>query len=442
MVMLSSAAEAVIERFTELSAISRPSRREERVMAWLRAWADARGFEHAGDATGNLCVRVPARGASGDVPAVVLQGHVDMVCEKTPGSTHDFECDPIRPVRDGEWLRATDTTLGADNGIAVALMMTLAETPGLTHPPLELLFTIDEETGLTGALGLDPALIRGRRLINLDSEEEGVIIVGCAGGATTFGALPVEHNGAEGEALRIAVGGLQGGHSGIDIHLGRGNAIKVMARLLRSAGAAVRLADLRAGRATNAIPRDAEAVVVIDPARRDAAIASMREAFTAVKSELQTGDPGVTWNVEAVPAVASALSASSTAAVLDALLGLPHGVQRFDAGQPDLVETSCNLARVELQADRLELAISLRSIRMERLAELRVEVRRRLEAAGAQVRHAEGYPSWAPDFRSPLLARVRAAYEREFGSSPRVEVIHAGLECGVIGSKVAGMEML
>jgi dipeptidase D len=436
---------AVLDRFAGLNRIPRPSRHEQRVLAWLSDWADGLGLQHDADATGNLRVCVPAAGDRRTATPLAIQGHVDMVCEKTPGSTHDFMRDPIRLVREGDWLRADGTTLGADNGIAVAIMMTLAETAGIDRPPLELLFTVDEETGLNGAAGLDPALLTARRLINLDSEEEGVFIVGCAGGRTIHGVLPAASAPAPGLAmLRVTLGGLRGGHSGVDIHLGRANAVHLLAEALSTvADYGIRLVALNGGSARNAIPRDAVAEIAAPPDRVEPIVEIIRKSAAEFRQRFSRTDPDLTLAVEPLAATASAaLPTERTRAIFELLRTLPHGVLAMTPESDTLVETSTNLASVALRDGELTVIVSPRSVLVEPLAALS----RRLQAifcdAGAAAAEIECYPPWPPDFDSPLLARCKAIHAALFGVEPRVDLIHAGLECGVIGAKIPGIDMI
>jgi dipeptidase D len=440
----------ILDRFAELSRVPRPSKHEERVLAWLREWADRRGLAHASDRAGNLRVRVPAGAGAEAAPAVVLQAHVDMVCEKTPASTHDFMTDPIRLVREGEWLRADGTTLGADNGIAVAMMMAIAETPDLVRPPLELLFTVDEETGLNGARELDPSLVAGRCLINLDSEEEGVLIVGCAGGRTLHGTLspgdrmPIT-NGMS--MLRVTVGGLRGGHSGVDIHLGRANAIALLAEALKAVEGDLHLVALDGGSARNAIPRDAAATIAIPANAAERVIETIRESGEDFKRRFSRTDPGLTLAVEPVERAAlkggqGCLPAEMTRAILDLLPAIPHGVLATAAGNERLVETSNNLASVALTGDALTLIVSPRSVRAADLEQIAVRLESILAGYGARSEQIEAYPPWQPDFDSALLARCRSVHQELFGAEPRVELIHAGLECAHLGARIPGIDMI
>jgi dipeptidase D len=449
------AARAVLAKFAALSQVPRPSKHEERVMAWLVAWADGLGLAHQADAAGNLVVRVPATAGRATAPTVALQAHVDMVCEKTPESAHDFMTDPIQLVREGDWLRADGTTLGADNGVAVAMMMALAEAKARPRPPLDLLFTVDEETGLTGALRLDPALIAGRRLINLDSEEEGIFTIGCAGGATAFATLPVTRDDAPAEGgqatlttLQVEVAGLRGGHSGIDIHLGRANAIVVLADALATIGGTWRLLALEGGKASNAIPRDAWARIVLPATEAPSAVAKMRARLDVLRRHYGLVEPTMRAGVKPADKGAEAstlrrpLTPESSRAALALARALPHGPQAMATGQKGLVEASCNLASVRLGEAEMKVVTGQRAMSTEKVQELNAKATATFAAHGARATLSEGYPAWRPNAHSPLLERCKATFEWMHGRAPRVQVIHAGLECGVIGARVPGLDMI
>ena len=441
--------DTVIDIFTQINAIPRCSKNEAAIGRWLADWAERHQLDKATDAAGNLVIRVPATPGFEQAPVVVLQGHMDMVCEKTPDSDHDFGRDPIRVVRDGDWLRAERTTLGADNGIALALALFIATNDSIAHPPLELLFTVDEESGLIGASQLDPALISGKVLINIDSEDDHIITIGCAGGEEIRIRMGLAYEPA-GDARQfhaITVGGLRGGHSGVDIHKPRANANRILGRVLGSLAADtdVRLASMRGGSAHNAIPRDARAVVGL-PAGADAALKTTLARFQALLTEENgASEPQLTVGAEplAPDALPTEVIAPASAAHALALLNaLPHGVQGMSASVEGLVETSCNLAIIKTVEGRLDIISSQRSLSMTRLEEINGRVRAVAALAGAEATRMNHHPSWPPDPDSALLARCRAVYTRAFGEAPVVEVIHAGLECGLIGAKVPGMEMI
>jgi len=438
----------IIDLFEAISAIPRCSKNESQVAAWLVDWAREQGYSFRSDAAGNLVIRVPASAGMEDRPTVILQGHMDMVCEKTPASTHDFERDPIRVVRDGDWIHAEGTTLGADNGIALAMAMALAEDKTVCHPPLELLFTVDEESGLIGAHKLDASLIEGRILINIDSEDEGVFTIGCAGGEETCVRLPLTYDDppAGFDAGRIVVGGLRGGHSGVDIHKPRANANRLLGRLLlRLQGLeGVRLVSLSGGSAHNAIPRDASAFLSFPPAQASAVRDTVKTCEQVFQEEHADTEPNLFAHCnapeEALPG--RVLSIASAVQAIRLLNALPHGVHGMSIRVDGLVETSCNLAIVRIKQDALEIVSSQRSSAMSRLDEMTSRVAAVASLAGASATRMNHHPAWVPDLAASLLKRCREVYRAIYDKAPVVEVIHAGLECGLIGAKVPGMEMI
>ncbi|MDJ0875803.1 MAG: aminoacyl-histidine dipeptidase [Desulfobacterales bacterium] len=440
--------DTVIDLFTQINAIPRCSKNETAIGRWLEQWAQDRSLETARDAVGNLVIRMPASPGFEQAPVIVLQGHMDMVCEKTPDSDHDFEKDPISVIRDGDWLHADGTTLGADNGIALALALVAGES--LPHPPLELLFTVDEESGLIGANHLDASLVRGKVLINIDSEDDNVFTIGCAGGEETRIrlALAFESPGAAQAYFELTVGGLRGGHSGIDIHKPRANANRILGRLLVTIAKheGFRLASLAGGSAHNAIPRDARAVVGVAPGEAKALQSAVQTLQAVLAEENGASEPQLA--LGCVPLSADqetpsrVISPDAAARAIALLNALPHGVQSMSATVEGLVETSCNLAILKIEDDQFDIVSSQRSLSMTRLEELTGRVRAVAALAGAGDARMNHHPSWPPDPDSALLERCREVYTRVFEEAPVVEVIHAGLECGLIGAKVPGMEMI
>jgi dipeptidase D len=439
--------QTVVERFEQVSAIPRCSKNEGAIAAWLQRWAAERSFAARRDAVGNLCIRIPASGADPSAPTIALQGHMDMVCEKTPGSKHDFTSDPIRPIRDGDWLRADQTTLGADNGIALALALAIAEAR-TTRPPLELLFTVDEESGLLGASRIDPGLFEGSILLNLDSEEEGVFTIGCAGGEETRLHLDLASAppGSDSAVLDIEVSGLRGGHSGIDIHKNHASANKLLTRLLQCflQQTDLFLISLQGGTVHNAIARDASARIVC---RRQARV-GLREPAERLFEIFRREYPDETdlsvrlQEDQNKEPPSEALDAASTRRIVHLLGALPHGVARMTPDMPDLVETSSNLATVEVQNRTGRILSSQRSAVMSRLEEITSQVKSAGTLAGARTERVNHYPAWEPAVNSPLLARCRSVYASVFEQQPGVQTIHAGLECGLIGARKPGLDMI
>ncbi len=463
----------ILEIFEEINKIPRCSKHEERLALWLQEWGRSRGFEVKTDAVKNVLIKVPPTPGYENSPGIVLQGHMDMVCEKSKGSKHDFFRDPIRCVYDGDWLKGDGTSIGADNGIALAIGMALAEAGKkgeIEHPPLELLFTVDEETGLTGAMGLEKEFIEGRTLLNMDSEEEGAFLVGCAGGKNSRITLPLERETFEyGEGSRfvlckLMVEGLEGGHSGVEIHRQRANAIQLFARVFsglreKVGKECIRLVLLSGGTTHNAIPNFTDAFVALDRVKFEQAERLVSEFGNTFRSEYAKTDPEIVLSFKEVEhgvvfensggkvtrkeAVPNQIFSSGTEEqLLRLLLALPQGVYRLSDRIPGLVETSNNLATVRTGENEIKIITSQRSSVMSRLAEITGKVESVAKLAGAGVEYEAGYPAWEPNLESVLLSKCRLVYLHTFGKDPGIEVVHAGLECGVIGSKYEGMEMI
>ncbi len=441
----------ILDRLAELNQIPRCSKQEAQTAAWLSRWATNLNFKIRSDDAGNLCIKVPAAEGYETRPSIIIQGHMDMVCEKTPTSKHNFAKDAVRLVHQGDWVTADETTLGADNGIALAMAMVLAEDPPCAHPPLELLFTVDEESGLIGAKALDPDLIDGRILLNLDSEDEGIFTVGCAGGQETRIHLPVKREALpSGQQLcDLTVSGLRGGHSGIDIHKPRASANRLMARTLAAiaATAGIRMVSMKGGTVHNAIARDA--VCRFSAKRHEQA--TLQQVIDTCKvtytNELGAGDPSLDLFLEPCdPSSASvtAMGESDTQQAIRLLTALPHGVARMSIEIEGLVETSNNLATLDFPPSQqgLTLLSSQRSAVMSRLSELTLCIESIAGLAGATTSNENSYPAWEPNMSSPLLERCKRVYKNQFGKSPEVKAIHAGLECGLIGAKKEGMDMI
>ena len=438
----------IIDWFRKINAFPRCSGNEEALAAWLCEWAAGHGFTHRGDDAGNLIIDVPATAGYEAAPIVVFQAHMDMVCEKTPDSNHDFTKDPIVLFEQGDWLTADKTSLGADNGAAIALGIALAIDPAVSRPPLELLFTVDEETGLNGAMKLPADFIRGRILLNVDSEDEGIFTVGCAGGrdALMVREFDLEEVPADHVLFDISAGGMRGGHSGIDIGKHRANANKVLARLLAAARGCggLRLAALAGGTKHNAIPREASARVAIPAADAEAVEKAVLDLAADIKAEYRKTEPSLAIAVTRQTATGAtrALDPADTRTVTACLMALPTGVIETVAGECDQVETSCNLAIVGLKGPQLSILMSQRSAVMSRLAAVSTQIEDVAALAGLEVRTTNQYPAWPVKEDDPLVERCRQVYRKCFDKEPVVEVIHAGLECAVIGSKYPGMEMI
>lgn len=438
---------AVWKAFEELSAIPRCSKCEADVMAFVRAKAQSAGLELRSDAVGNIVVILPATPGKEGIPGIVVQGHVDMVCEKNSGTVHDFSTDPISLVVDGDWLKADGTTLGADNGVAVAMMLALMETPEIAHGPLELLFTVDEETALTGAMQLDPSIITHKLLLNLDSEEEGYFYIGCAGGNDTEGKLPLTWEDAPSgmKAVELAITGLNGGHSGTEIHRELGNPLVLAGRLLQDIlelGARLFYAD--GGDKHNAIPREAFLKFLVKETSLDALKTLVRQRNADFINEFSGLEPGLTLEIrdcgtEEGQKVLTQTSANQLADVMNAM---PHGVLGMSRAVSGLVSTSTNFAAMHFAGDHAHFLTSQRSDVASLLKAAAERVASIFRLAGGSADFARGYPGWEPNASSPLLKTAVSQYESLTGKQPIITTIHAGLECGVIGDRCGGMDML
>ncbi len=438
--------QALWRHFDRILTIPRGSKEEDEIRAYVIEVAERSGLEHRTDDAGNVVVRKPGSPGKEDVAVTILQSHLDMVNEKNSDVQHDFSTDPLIPERDGDYLTAKGTTLGSDNGIGVATMLAIMEADDLDHPPLELLFTIDEETGLTGAARLDASDLQGRRLLNLDTEEEGAIYVGCAGGGDSHLTLPVARTATPkgATALRIQLRGLKGGHSGVDIHLQRGNAVRLIARILSEAGrgTTLYLAGIEGGNKHNAIPRESGATVALPAGEADGFRSRARTAFDAIRTQFAPVEPDMAMTVEDADAPADVLDTSSAWEAIHLLDALPHGVMAMSYDIPDLVETSTNLATVRLEASSVSVLMSSRSSVATELEALRGRIRAIGHLAGAEVEEEQPYPGWKPNLKSDLLQVVKEVYTEDLGREPEMKAIHAGLETGIIGEKVPGMDMV
>lgn len=435
---------AVWKQFAALNAIPRPSGAEEAARAYIQQLAAARQARWDTDARGNLVVHLPASGARTDAPIVVLQSHLDMVCQQRPGANHDFAVDPIVPRREDDRIYATGTTLGADNGLGAAMMMAILAEDYIVHPPLELLFTVEEETGLFGAAELEPELIKGRLMINLDSEDPDEITIGCAGGAGTSLMLPVARESLDDSSRwQIIVGGLAGGHSGMEIGKPLGNAIKITSEVLNAALVAaldLRVISIDGGTAHNAIPRDASSHVAVPDAQR----ADFERAFDARAAEIKAiwnaDEPNLEITLAPSNSISLPIDAAGTATILELLRALPHGVAALSERYAGKVQTSSNLAIVQTRESEIEIHVSNRSFVASDLANLQASEANLGEAAGARVEAREGYPGWEPRDDSPLREQTIAAYRRVMKREPIVEVVHAGLECGLLSEKLPDLD--
>jgi len=438
----------ILSYFEQISQIPRCSKQEAAICQWLIEWANQHQFGVKIDSAGNLLIQVPASAGYETAPVIVLQGHLDMVCEKTPDSLHDFMKDPIQLVYEGDWLTANQTTLGADNGIGVAFMMALATDQACIHPPLELLFTVEEEIGLIGANRLESGFIQGRLLINLDSETEGHFTIGCAGGTDNCFLLPLhwEPVPEPHQLIKVKVGGLKGGHSGLDINKDRANAIKILTQILlqlKQRFSHFQLIDFKGGSARNAIPRDAQAVLAFAPAD----IAEVKKQITSFEQYYQDAYQKNEPTLSIISQVSDDISQSAivpaeTILIIDALMVLPHGVISMSRDMAGLVESSSNLAQVEIKQGELVIGTSQRSSKPTQLIELSEQMQAMHRLFGGKIQQSNHYPAWQPQFDSPLLIKSQTIYQRLFNQPPVIEAIHAGLECGILSEKFPGLDMI
>ena len=408
---------AVWEYFEEICQVPRPSKKEGKIMAFLLDWAKKHDLEACRDEAGNVLIKKPAAPGRENAPTVVLQAHMDMVCEKNSDTAHDFDKDPIRPYVDGEWVRAKGTTLGADDGIGMAAMMAVLTSKDIAHGPVECLFTVDEETGLTGAFALRPGFVSGNILLNLDSEDEGEMFIGCAGGIDTVVRMKYETESApcDAFALKVQVKGLQGGHSGDDINKGRGNAIKISNRFLWDLNAkyGIRLALLEGGNLRNAIAREAWAVCVIDGNHKEDARVAFNVYMAEMENVWRVTEPGLQLSLESADTPSLVLTKKDTDALLNALYACPHGVFSMSYRMPGLVETSTNLAAVRFEKENTVLiTTSQRSDVDSEKMNIANMVEAVFKMAGAEVEHSEGYPGWAPNPDSPVVKVAVESYKR------------------------------
>lgn len=444
--ILSLAPQNVWKHFYALTQIPRPSGHMERITEFLINFGKNLGLESFVDNAGNVIIRKPATPGMENRKGVILQAHMDMVPQKNNDTVHDFVNDPIQTYIDGDWVKAKGTTLGADNGMGVAAIMAVLESKDLKHGPLEALITKDEETGMYGAFGLQPETLNGEILLNLDSEDEGELYIGCAGGMDVTATLEYKEVEAEKEdiALQVTLKGLRGGHSGMEINTGRANANKLMVRFLREAVASceARLASWQGGNMRNAIPREATAVITI-PAENEADVLDLvtyceklfNEEFSAIETP-------ITFKAERVDLPVGAVPEEIQDNFIDAVFACQNGVMRMIPTIPDTVETSSNLAIVEIGGGKASIKILARSSSDSMKECLTTSLESCFSMAGMKVELTGGYSGWQPNIDSPILQAMKLSYKQQFGVEPAVKVIHAGLECGIIGAIVPGLDMI
>jgi len=436
----------VWHHFEEICKYPRPSKKEEKIAEYVVSVGERLGLQTEKDKFGNILIRKPATKGKENLKTVVLQSHIDMVCESNRGVEHDFDKDPIQPYIDGDWVKAKGTTLGADNGIGVAASLAVLESKDLDHGPIEALFTLDEETGLTGAFNLKKGWLKADILINMDSEEIGIIFIGCSGGKDTLAKLKakMEKSPKNYSSFEIKVDGLKGGHSGIDIQIGRGNAVKILNRLLweYSQENKIRLATINGGSKHNAIPREAFAVVAV-PKKDIKKIKKFVSRYNkTVKAEYSVVEPNISVSIGKHEMPEKFIGEKIQRNLTNALYAIPHGVAKMSNDIPGLVETSNNLAVVETVGKHVNIVTSQRSSVESERVDITNMVTSVLNLAGGNVSYTDGYPGWKPDIDSDILKVFKYTFKQMYGKEPEVTAIHAGLECGIIKEKYPEMDMI
>ena len=437
---------ALWQHFYSLTQVPRPSGKKEPIATFLEDFGKSLGLETLRDEIGNVLIRKPATPGMENRKAVVLQAHMDMVPQKNSHVAHVFETDPIQAYIDGDWVTAKDTTLGADNGIGVAAAMAVLESKDIPHPAIEMFITVDEETGMFGAFGLQPNFLKGDILINMDSEDEGELYVGCAGGLDaniSFAYNEVEVPDGD-VALKISLTGLKGGHSGVDIHLQRANANKLMFRFLKDAVAEyeARLASIDGGSLRNAIPREAFAVITVPAEGVEDIIDLVNELEELFIEEYKGVENNITFSVDQVELPTGLLPEEVQDDLINGVTACFNGVFRFIPELPTVVETSNNLAIIKSNGKSVELKSLIRSSVESRKEELASQIESAFVLAGGKVEFTGGYPGWKPDLESPILKEMTKVYEEKYGKTPKVMIIHAGLECGILGTHYPKMDMI
>ena len=427
---------AVWQYFHQITQVPRPSAQEEKIQQYILDEAARLGLPAERDAGGNIRVRKAATAGRENEPGVILQAHLDMVAQKNRDTVHDFSKDPIRTVIDGDWVRADGTTLGADNGIGVAMVLAILADKNLSHPPLEALFTASEEIGLLGASAVQPNWLNGSVLLNLDFEDEGELCIGCAGATNADYTVPLQYEPLQGQGYQLHVGGLKGGHSGVEIHLQRGNAIKILARVLQALhddpNNALKIIGLQAGDLSNAIPREADAAVALNDSQLAAVQQRLHELTAEIRAELPAEDRGLHISLEPGASFSHILSEQSARQVIGLLRNLHNGVDRMSVDIPDLVETSNNLAAIKTDDKALYVLCMLRSSVDSARAELVARNEALFSLVGGSWQYSGTYSGWKPQPHSELVEKLAALGEKIYGKAPSVKAIHAGLECGIL----------
>ena len=434
------------KNFADLNAVPRPSKKEERVIAFMKNFGENLGLKTSVDEVGNVIITKPATEGMEDRKAIVLQSHLDMVHQKNNDTKFDFDKQGIEMNIEGDWVKAKGTTLGADNGLGVATIMAILESKTIAHPAIEALFTIDEETGMTGAMGLKSGLLNGEILLNLDTEEDDEIGIGCAGGVdiTATRSYKEEDTEADKTGYKITVSGLQGGHSGMEIHKGLGNANKIMNRILLDGfeDYGLRIASLEGGGLRNAIPRESVAIVAVDNIILHAFLQDMEDAGKTIKEEYKTLEPNLEIRVEKVETPEKVMSLGVQEGLTRALQAAWNGVYRMSPDIPDLVETSNNVARVSVKEKQIEILCLTRSSVESSRIDLAITLRSVFELIGCEVTFSGEYPGWQPNTESPILKVLKEKYKELNNAEAHVAACHAGLECGILGQNYPEMDMI
>ena len=430
--------------FEQLNQIPRPSKKEERIIAFTKKFGEDLGLKTIVDPVGNVIISKPATPGKENVTPVVLQGHLDMVHQKNADTDFDFDSQGIESWIDDDWVKAKGTTLGADNGMGSASIMAVLKSDSISHGPIEALFTIDEETGMTGAQNLQEGLLQGKILLNTDTEDEGELCIGCAGGVDSTATWNYQTESNSDQAYQVSVTGLRGGHSGCDIHLGRGNANKLMNRVLAQLASdiPIRIASVAGGSLRNAIPRESFAVITFadtDLAKVEQAVAQIGKT---IGSERKTSEPGLAVAIQKTDAVTDVMSEADQKTLLSLVYAAPNGVERMSEDIEGLVETSTNLSKIEVADGQASFQFLTRSSVETAREELATKIESLFQLAKAEVTHGGRYPGWKPNAESKILSQMKKVYEDLFGKPPSVNAVHAGLECGIIGSHYPGMDMI
>ncbi|MGD9183588.1 MAG: beta-Ala-His dipeptidase [Desulfobacterales bacterium] len=439
----------ILKIFEQISSIPRCSTKEKGIVKWLKQWAKRNGLKAQSDSKGNLVIKVPASKGFESAPTIVLQGHLDMVCEKTPDSKHNFSKDSINLIYDGEWLRAEKTTLGADNGIGIAICLALAEDKSVAHPFLEMLFTVQEEVGLKGAANIKSGFIKGKKFINVDSEGEGTLTIGAAGGTISLITLPTSTKKLPNQfkAYNLKVSGLLGGHSGIDIHKNRANAIKILARTLyeMNHSSPIRLISLKGGTRANAIPRESEALFAFDPIQLESAQGLIAELAQTIQNEYAPTGKSLSIALsqsDQKQMPKSAITHEDTENVIKLLVDLPYGLAEMSSEFEGNVEMSNNLGLAFFKKKTFTVLSFERSAVMKKLEGLHLKIQAAAAQAGAKAKIVDSFPAWEMNKDSQLFKRSQTVYRSRFGNEPQVQVVHGGLECNVIAKKIPTIDMI